>query len=222
MDNQKAGGNMGATGTPELFGANTESIERPENTKNSLEFSTKNNKNRDTSWMFERPERSKETKASLGGITGTAELLETSKSTPEFPDILNTLENPPEILPDNLELPPDTLPAEPFRPLAVDGSTEGKIDKSKILSFDGDIIDKDSQKQVEKVIRENADNPFELDNLRNQMMADGLRDNYGRIFGNSNDESPDTAPQIAQKTVAPEIATDNTMDFNDLAGEQAV
>ena len=67
--------------------------------------------------------------------------------------------------------------------LATDGTTEGKIDKQKIWTFDGEIIDKESVKYIEEKVEEYKNDPFELDNIKNKMMTEGLRDNYGRIFG---------------------------------------
>ncbi|MBR2588818.1 hypothetical protein IKE84_00515 [Candidatus Saccharibacteria bacterium] len=135
---------------------------------------------------------SSDTKSNLGGVSSAAESFNAT-SLPENMSPNNFPANPD--LPSPNEIESSEIFGEAIadfpgvtetKSLAEDGSTEGKIDKKKILAFDGDLIDRESQKQVEKIIREHSDDPYELDNLRNQMMADGLRDNYGRIFGNDN------------------------------------
>lgn len=124
------------------------------------------------------------------------------------------LQSNPELSQPNPELNHNSTPD--VRPLAEGGSTEGKIDKKKILSFDGDVMDKDSQKQIEQVIKDNASNPFQLDNERNQMMVDGLRDNYGRIFGSDTYEdgasdTPDTLG-VSGTSDVPESLTPENLD----------
>ena len=175
------GGHGGADGAkPEVF-------ERLANTDASqFDYSGGNGgfsgDNENRSW---KKEVSENTKGDLGEIAKIAEGL----GSPETPRTFRaeTDENTPTI--EMMGEAVADFPGETeLRPLADDGSTERKIDKKKILTFDGDIIDKESQKEVEKAIKEYANDPFELDNLRNQMMADGLRDNYGRIFGNGGED----------------------------------
>ena len=157
--------------------------------------------------VFEAPAQEKldlsgEAKTELG--SKAAEMF----GTPEVPKAFEGLNMPeglesPEKMPDFPEMTPGMAPPEmdtEYKPLAEDGSTEGKIDKDKILTFGGDLIDKESQKQVRKVISKYKNDPFELDNKRNEMMANGLRDNYGRIFGNNN-EADDVSPEGKQAEV---------------------
>lgn len=209
MDNLGTGGNRGNMDgkSPEVFDDREEKNEK-------LQFG-------------ERPDLSGEAKTGLGGTA--TEML----SLPDSPEITPPEIAPPEMMPSEMTppemTPPEMVPSEinmlqgvepldtEYRPLAEDGSTEGKIDKDKILTFGGDLIDKESQKQVEKALSKYKNDPFELDNIRNEMMADGLRDNYGRIFGNDN--SADDAPEKQQMETmtSPENTQAEVIDFSDMA-----
>ena len=78
---------------------------------------------------------------------------------------------------------PGGEPAIEVKPLVADGSTEGKLGRIAV-SLTGDVMDKESEKQVHEKISELKKNPYELSNYRDEEMADSLRDNFGRIFGN--------------------------------------
>lgn len=180
MDNLGTGGNrvdMGEKG-PVVFDGNTEKVQELSREKLDLSGEAKTELGSKAAEMFGTPEVPK----AFEGLN-MPEGLESPEKMPDFPEMTPGMA-PPEM---------DTE----YKPLAEDGSTEGKIDKDKILTFGGDLIDKESQKQVKKIISKYKNDPFELDNKRNEMMADGLRDNYGRIFGNNND-ADDVAPESSQ------------------------
>ncbi|MBQ3309654.1 hypothetical protein IJG78_03190 [Candidatus Saccharibacteria bacterium] len=162
MDNSKVGGTGDMAKSPEIFGS-------PESFEGAFEAGDGRREVR-TNELGERARVATEMLA-----TPDTTLLQ------EAAEIRNWEPN------DEMMLSPTEIEDFPgiteSRPLASDGSTEGKIDSKKIISFDGEVMDKDSVKEVEKAVKAQENDPFELDNIRNQMMVDGLRDNYGRIFG---------------------------------------
>ena len=80
---------------------------------------------------------------------------------------------------------PEMITSQPaiFQPLSVDGSTEGKRQKTT-LELSGEIIDKKSEKHLRDAISDLGKKPYELANYRDEAMAESLRSNFGRIFGN--------------------------------------
>lgn len=82
---------------------------------------------------------------------------------------------------------PDSEMATPqaieMQPLSIDGSTEEKRQKMS-LGIDGEIIDKGSEKKLREVITQLSKKPFELNNYRDEAMAESLLSNFGRMFGN--------------------------------------
>ena len=80
---------------------------------------------------------------------------------------------------------PEMITSQPaiFQPLSVDGSTEGKHQKTT-LELSGEIIDKKSEKHLRDAISDLGKKPYELANYRDEAMAESLRSNFGRIFGN--------------------------------------
>ncbi len=223
MDNLGTGGNRGNMDgkSPEVFDGEERKIEDSQSReKLDLSGEAKTELGGIVTEMFGTPEVPKDFEASEGSMN-----YESSDSTKDMEEVSNT-----ESIPDFPEMtPPEMVPPEinalqgarmldtEYKPLAEDGSTEGKIDKDKILTFGGDLIDKESQKQVEKALSKYKNDPFELDNIRNEMMADGLRDNYGRIFGNDN--SADDAPEKQQMETmtSPENSQAEVIDFSDMA-----
>lgn len=77
------------------------------------------------------------------------------------------------------------------RPLAMDGSTEGKLGKIAV-DLSGGVIDKNTYKELEKSLDEfksetgnkTGYNLNGLSNRRDKLMAESLRESFGRIFGN--------------------------------------
>lgn len=74
-----------------------------------------------------------------------------------------------------------------MRPLSADGSTEGKLGKLAV-QLSGEVLDEASAKEVEHKIAELKDNPYELQNYRDEAMVESLRDSFGRIFGDNSYE----------------------------------
>ena len=81
----------------------------------------------------------------------------------------------------------ENSPIERFKSLASDGSTEKKF-KKLFAIFDGDTINKNLKAKIDGEINKHENNPFELDNVRNQEMAEFLRSEYGRIFADDGNE----------------------------------
>ncbi|MBQ3352637.1 hypothetical protein IJG91_03220 [Candidatus Saccharibacteria bacterium] len=212
MDNLGTGGNrvdMGEKG-PGIFGGNTEKPQELVKEKLDLSGKAKTELGSKAAEMFGIPEAPKAFESSnMPEGLKMPEGLGDSEQITDFPEMTPGM-TPPEI---------DTE----YKPLAEDGSIEGKIDKDKILTFGGDLIDKESQKQVRKVISKYKNDPFELDNKRNEMMADGLRDNYGRIFGNNN-EADDAAPEGEQAKIVefPGKKQAEVIEFSDMAEGKVV
>lgn len=72
---------------------------------------------------------------------------------------------------------------EELKPLAADGTTEGKMGKLAV-SLMGDKIDEKSLEELAKQVDELSNNPYQLDNFKNRVLSDSIRDSYGRMIGN--------------------------------------
>ena len=102
---------------------------------------------------------------------------------PEFnanPNLMNAKEAP------NIGM--ENQDALGMKPLAMDGSTEGKLGKLA-LRLSGEELDEASAKEVRGKISELKDKPYELQNYRDEVMVEFLRDSFGRIFGDDSTAS---------------------------------
>ena len=72
---------------------------------------------------------------------------------------------------------------EELKPLAADGTTEGKMGRLAV-SLMGDKIDEKSLAELARQVDELSDDPYKLDNFKNRVLSDSVRDSYGRMIGN--------------------------------------
>lgn len=77
-----------------------------------------------------------------------------------------------------------------MKPLAADGSTERKMG-SLALKLSGEELDEASEKEMKQKITELKDNPYELQNYRDEAMTEFLRGSFGRIFGDDSTANGD-------------------------------
>ena len=156
MDNSDLGGNRGSfTERREVFGT-------PESFEKAFETDKRDNK---------------ETKRSLGetagvmqeifGEQGETEAQKDQVNKPEF-DIPET---------------PGMMPVPEIKPLANDGTTEGKRGRA-VVSLGGERVDAESLELLNREVEKLSDKPYELDNLKNEALSDSLRNSFGRMIGN--------------------------------------
>lgn len=156
MENANVGGNRGTFGGGEPGDLDVQPIvKQPENFARPETYGATNN--------FAGPE-----------IYGTPENFEQAFSNAASTEVGNKIPN----------METADISTTESRPLAADGTTEGKIGRLAV-QLSGEMLDEASAKEVKDKIVELKDDPYELQNYRDEAMVDFLRDNFGRIFGDT-------------------------------------
>ncbi|MBR2864503.1 hypothetical protein IKE88_03090 [Candidatus Saccharibacteria bacterium] len=75
----------------------------------------------------------------------------------------------------------DTVEVQPI----VKNNIDKKDEQIKALSLTGEMIDKETEKELKKKIDEYKKSPYELENYRDEAMAKSLKSSFGRIYGKS-------------------------------------